>query len=134
VDDISMLLDGQGVFNYYVQALEGMGNTYGFTDSAFSNVADAYQDPIFFVPNAFKPSGVNTVFIPVSTYFDLTDYEFMVFNRWGLKVFSTTNVNEGWDGTNGGVKQELGVYVYLLRYKNSKGEYFEHKGTVTLIR
>lgn len=134
VDDVSMFLDGQGVFNYYVQALEGMGNTYGFTDSAFSNVADAYQDPIFFVPNAFKPSGVNSVFIPVSTFFDLTDYEFMVFNRWGLKVFSTTNVNEGWDGTNGGVKKELGVYVYLLRYKNSKGEYFEHKGTVTLIR
>ena len=133
-DDISMLLQGQGVFDYYVEALEGMGNTYGFSENSISNIAEAYQDPIVFIPNAFKPSGFNGVFLPVTTYVNYTDYQFEIFNRWGLKVFSTTAIDEGWDGTNGGVKQELGVYVYLVRFRNSKGEYLEFKGAVTLLR
>lgn len=134
VDDVSSLLIGDGVFSYYIEALEGMGNPYGFSDNSISNIAEAYQDPKVFVPNAFKPSGVNSVFIPVSTYIDLSDYQFEVFNRWGLKVFETTDPTQGWDGTHGGTKCELGVYVYLLRYKSSIGEYIQQKGTVTLIR
>lgn len=134
IDDVSTQLQGQGVFNYYIEAVEGMGNVYGFNDNATSNIADAYQDPIVFVPNAFKPSGVNSIFIPVTTYVDLQDYQFMVFNRWGLKVFETATLTEGWDGTHNGKKSELGVYVYLLRFKTSKGDYVEMKGYVTLIR
>ena len=133
-DNVSAILQGQGVFNYYVEALEGMGNTYGFSDNSFSNIAEAYQDPIVFIPNAFRPNGFNGVFIPVTTFVDFTEYEFDVFNRWGLQVFTTNNVNQGWDGTNRGVKQELGVYVYLVRFKTSKGEYMEFKGSVTLLR
>ncbi|MCW3102593.1 MAG: hypothetical protein JWO09_1033 [Bacteroidetes bacterium] len=133
-DDISMLMQGQGVFNYYVEALEGMGNSYGFSDNSLSNIAEAYQDPQVFIPNAFKPSGVNNIFIPVTSFVNISDYEFYVFNRWGLKVFSTTDVNEGWDGTHGGTKSELGVYVYLVRFKTLRGEFIERKGSVTLIR
>jgi hypothetical protein len=130
VDDISMFLQGEGVFNYYVEALEGPGNIYNFSDNSLSNIADAYQDPKVYIPNSFKPAGVNTVFIPVTTYVNFIEYEFMVFNRWGLKVFSTTNIAEGWTGNN----CEGGVYVYFVRYKTSKGEYVERKGTVTLLR
>lgn len=133
-DDISALLQGEGVFNYYVEALEGMGNTYGFSDNSISNITEAYQDPQIFIPNSFKPSGVNSVFIPVASFVDITEYEFYVYNRWGLKVFSTTDVSEGWDGTHGGHKSELGVYVYLIRFKTSRGDYIEKKGTITLIR
>lgn len=133
-DDISTLLQGEGVFDYYIEALEGMGNTFGFSDNSISNIAEAYQDPIVFIPNAFRPAGLNGIFMPVTTFVDFTEYEFHVFNRWGLKVFSTTDVEFGWDGTNNGVKQPLGVYVYLVRFKTSKGEYMEFKGSVTLLR
>ncbi len=133
-DDISAILQGEGVFNYYVEALEGMGNTYGFSDNSRSNTAEAFQDPLVFIPNAFHPGGFNSVFIPVTTFVDFTEYEFDVFNRWGLKVFSTTDIKQGWDGLNGSTKQEQGVFVYLVRFKTSKGEYLEFKGSVTLIR
>lgn len=133
-DYISAILNGQGVFNYYIEAVEGMGNPYGFSDNSYSNTANAYQDPQVFIPNAFKPSGVNSVFIPVTTYVGITEYSLDIFNRWGLKVFSTTNQDEGWDGTRGSEKCELGVYVYLLRFRTSKGDYMEMKGTVTLLR
>ncbi len=133
-DNVSSLLSGQGVFNYSIEAVEGMGNIYGFSDNVTSNITEAYQDPIVFVPNAFKPSGVNNIFIPVTTYVDFIEYEFLVFNRWGLQVFGTTSPTEGWDGTYSGKKSEFGVYVYLVRFKTSKGEYIEQKGSVTLLR
>jgi gliding motility-associated-like protein len=134
VDYVASILTGEGVFNYYVEALEGMGNPYGFSDNATSNIAEAYQDALVHVPNAFRPSGYNSMFIPVTTYVDIQEYEFDIFNRWGLKMFSTTDVDQGWDGTHGGTKCEFGVYVYLLRFKTSRGEYIERKGTVTLLR
>ena len=134
-DDVSALLSGEGVFNYYVEAVEGMGNIYSFNEFSLSNIAEAYQDPRVFIPNAFRPEGaLNTVFIPVTTYVNFTEYEFSVFNRWGLQVFSTKDVNLGWDGNHGTKKCELGVYVYLVRFKSSKGEYIDFKGSVTLLR
>lgn len=134
VDDISMVAPGNGIFSYYIEALEGMGNTYGFSDNSISNITEAYQDPEVYIPNSFKPTGVNSIFKPVTNYVDIDEYEFDVFNRWGLKVFSTTDVNEGWDGTHSGHKSDIGVYVYLLRFKTSRGNYIERKGSVTLIR
>jgi gliding motility-associated-like protein len=133
-DDISGILQGEGVFNYYVEALEGMGNIYGFSDNSLSNIAEAYQDPKVFIPNAFKPSGTNSIFIPVMTYVDMQEYEFDVFNRWGQQVFTTTETDKGWDGTYAGKKVPFGVYVYLVRFKTSQGEYMEYKGFVTLLR
>jgi gliding motility-associated-like protein len=133
-DDVSTILNGQGVFNYYVEAIEGMGNPYGFNDHALSNIAEAYQDPMVFIPNAFKPSGVNNIFIPVMTFVGLQDYEFDIFDRWGQKIFTSTDVDKGWDGTYANKKAEFGVYVYMVRFKDSKGEYFEFKGTVTMLR
>jgi gliding motility-associated-like protein len=133
-DDVSMLLQGEGVFNYYVEAMEGMGNVYGFSDNSLSNIAEAFQDPKVFIPNAFKPSGANSIFIPVTTYVDFTEYEFDVFNRWGQQIFTTNDLEQGWDGNYKGKRAEFGVYVYLVRFKTSKGEYLEFKGSVTLLR
>lgn len=135
VDDVAAYIQGQGVFNYYIEALEGPGNIYTFTENSLSNIAEAYQDARVFVPNAFNPAGEgNRIFIPVTTYIDFTEYEFSVFNRWGDQVFTTNTVTEGWDGTEKGKKSPFGVYVYLVRFKTSKGEYVDYKGTVTLLR
>ncbi len=133
-DDVSNLFAGEGVFNYYVEASEGVGNSYGFSENSRSNVVNAYQDAKVFIPNAFKSSGNNTVFMPVTTFVDFTEYEFNVFNRCGVKIFSTTTVHQGWDGTSGGLQQECGVYVYLLKFKTAIGEYKGLRGTVTLLR
>ena len=137
VDDINALLRGQGVFSYYIEALEGPGNVYGFTENSISNIAEAYQDPLVYIPNAFVPlgeDGRNEIFIPVTTFVDFKEYEFLIFDRWGTQVFETKEVHKGWDGKIQGKYAESGVYVYVLRYKTSRGEYLNFKGTVTLIR
>ncbi|RYY62384.1 MAG: T9SS type B sorting domain-containing protein [Chitinophagaceae bacterium] len=87
-----------------------------------------------FMPSAFTPNhdGINDVYrIPVSA--GLVLKEFCIFDRWGNKVFTTTDPSKGWDGTLGSVPRDAGVFIYQVRGKDVKGEIFL-KGTFVLIR
>ncbi len=130
VDDVSNYTTYSGKFVYYVEAIEGAGNPYGFTALSESNYAEVYIDANLFVPNAFCPKGYNKIFIPVADYIEKTDYRLSIFNRWGAKIFETEDQTQGWDGG----KDEEGIYAWLIQYKTSIGEYREQKGTVMLIR
>ncbi|MDP4266187.1 MAG: gliding motility-associated C-terminal domain-containing protein [Bacteroidota bacterium] len=132
-DDISGLLKGEGKFCYYVKAIEGTGNIYNFTDSSYSNIGCAEQSAKIYVPNAFVPQGINSIFKPVTVYVDKVDYLFIILNRWGQQVFQSTNPDIGWDGKINGKPASIGVYMYYIKIKNSKEEYFEKRGTVTLV-
>jgi gliding motility-associated-like protein len=57
-----------------------------------------------------------------------------VFNRWGQVVFSTTDINKGWNGQFNGKPQPLGSYVYAIKAKTSTGKVVTKQGNVTLIR
>ncbi len=133
-DNVSAFYPTTGKFEYFVQALEGPNDPYGFADTSNSNVVNTYQNATFYIPNAFKPAGIDKVFMPVWTFVDISDYSLEIFDRWGLKVFSTTDKNTGWDGTLKGKPCEMGAYVYLITYKTSIGEYVDRNGTVTLYR
>ncbi len=134
VDNITSILQGQGQFSYYIQAVEN-ASSYPFIDTATSNTSDAYQNPRMYIPNAFSPLGKNNIFIPVGVFVNLQNYDFSIYDRWGQLLFETNDFNQGWDGRTGGGKvAPLGVYVYHIEYTSSKGEYFERNGTVTLIR
>jgi gliding motility-associated-like protein len=54
----------------------------------------------FYMPNAFSPNndGLNDVLLPKGTGWLYDNYVFEIYNRWGYKVFSTNDVNQGWDG------------------------------------
>ncbi len=129
-DDVDAFTFNSGKISYYVQAEEGAGNPYGFMDESNSNVADAYQEDAIFIPNAFVVRGVNRVFLPVVQYIEKTDYVLRIFNRFGEKIFETTDDTQGWNGQG----YEGGVYVYQIVYKNAKGEFKEVTGTVTQVR
>ncbi|MBI3518948.1 MAG: gliding motility-associated C-terminal domain-containing protein [Bacteroidetes bacterium] len=130
IDDVQNYVSDQGKFSYYVEAVEGAGNSHGFMDKAKSNPADAYVEVTVFVPNAFAPRGINNVWLPVAQYVEKTDYKVMVFNRWGDKIFETHSDTEGWTG-NAATDE---VYVYLIEYKNARGEFIQLKGHVNIIR
>lgn len=129
-DNVEDIVSESGKVGYVVQAVEGFGNIHNLIASANSNRADAYVEAHIFVPNAFAPKGENRIWKPVTQYVEKTDYKLTVFSRLGQKVFETTDENEGWNGSG----LEFGTYVYLITYKNSRGEFREQKGTVTLVR
>jgi len=86
------------------------------------------------IPNAFTPEGpVNTVFKIINQGAVGINY-FRIFDRWGNKVFETTNINSGWDGMYNGKPQPYGVYVYDLEAITSSGIVIRREGNLTLIR
>lgn len=87
-----------------------------------------------FVPNAFSPNldGVNDVLYVKGKC--LKNLSFMIFNRWGEKVFETNDQKLGWDGTFNGELMNTGVFVYRLEGTTIDGESFSQKGNITLIR
>jgi gliding motility-associated-like protein len=116
-----------------VYTVVGLGmNGCRNTDSV--KVTIDFRSPIG-VPNAFSPNGdgKNDKFQLVGTNFQ-TLMEFRVFNRWGQEVFSTTDINGGWDGTWKGQPQDMGVYNYLIRVGYPDGYTETYKGDVTLVR
>ncbi|HTN08881.1 gliding motility-associated C-terminal domain-containing protein [Agriterribacter sp.] len=87
-------------------------------------------------PNAFTPNndGLNDTFKP-GAFCPVTTYSFMIYDRFGKKVFESKHPSLGWDGKINGKKADMGTYVYYCIYDDFmlKRELLL-KGTVTLIR
>ena len=134
IDNVSAFFNEQGVFTYYIVAQEGPGNTYGLQETSTSNLADALQNANVYIPNAFVPDGKNKIFIPVIAYVEKKNYSLRIFNRWGEQVFQTNDPTVGWDGTANSHKCPEDVYIYILQFQMSDGQYIERKGSVALLR
>ncbi len=92
------------------------------------------EEPFIFVPNAFSPNNdlKNDVFNVRSEI--LLDIYFAIYNRWGEKVFETTELNNGWDGTFKGQKCESAVFVYYIDATCINNMKYIKKGNITLIK
>ena len=59
---------------------------------------------VVYVPNAFTPldyNGVNDVFKPsFSSIEGIEFYEFRIYDRWGVKLFQTNDIEEAWIGNS----------------------------------
>jgi gliding motility-associated-like protein len=87
-----------------------------------------------YVPNAFSPNGDGHNDVLYVRGLCLKTLSFMVFNRWGEKVFETNDVNVGWDGKYHDEDLNTGVFVYRLEGRTYDGKQYTAKGNVTLIR
>ena len=86
-------------------------------ESAFSNIVCVDNCPIYELPNTFTPNGDdrNDIFVPYSYCF-IESVEFEVYNRWGQLVYSTTDPDLDWDGTNPeGKALAPATYYYVCR-------------------
>ena len=90
---------------------------------------------VYSIPDAFTPNGDgnNDVF-RVKTGDDPKGFSLIVFNRYGAKVFETSNVGIGWDGMIGGNSAPVGTYVYVLQATTSAGILVRKQGTILLVR
>jgi len=86
------------------------------------------------LPNAFTPNGdgVNDCF-GIKYWGIIDELEFFIYNRYGEKVFHTTDPSKCWDGKYKTDKPEPGNYVYYIKAKTACGT-VEKKGNVLLIR
>ncbi len=91
------------------------------------------KETVIDMPNAFAPAGTNNLFKPAKRGI-VQLKNFSIFNRWGNKVYSSTNIEQGWDGTKDGKAVPAGVYVYIIEAVTDNGKVFTQQGNVTLIR
>ncbi len=89
------------------------------------------------IPNAFSPNedGTDDYFMIMNPDAIYKLDKFLIYNRWGQKVFETDDkLSKGWDGKFCGKEQEIGSYVYLIVAECGGGKQFKLKGNLTLIR
>jgi gliding motility-associated-like protein len=102
------------------------------------NYIDIRPEIIVFIPNVFRPgyhgkeTGKNEKFSVVATA--ISNFEMLVYNRWGELMYDTHDLNAGWDGTYKGEPAEEGVYVYVVKCVSLAGKSYTYTGTVTLIK
>ncbi len=87
-----------------------------------------------FIPNAFSPNadGNNDALHVRGLCF--SDYNFTVYNRAGMVVFTSTDRTIGWDGLVEGTEVESSVFVWVLKGTTLTGEVIEESGNVSLVR
>ena len=92
-------------------------------------------DEDMYVPTAFTPNGdgMNDVFKPILIGMRSLAY-FRVYNRFGELMFSTSQVDHGWDGIYKGKPQDTATFVWVAAGVTYKGQLRKKKGYVVLIR
>jgi len=106
----------------------------GCQDTAISEITKL-QSCYITVPNAFTPNGdgKNDWLYPLNT-FQVSNFEFQVFNRFGQLVFESRDPSKKWDGTINGHPQESGTYIWMLYYTDDAGKKTSMKGSTVLLR
>jgi gliding motility-associated-like protein len=132
------LYETEGIFDLMLVAT----NADGCTDTArLESGARTVRSGQVLVPNAFSPntmgpggdgSGKNDFFMPMMR--GVSEYQMMIFNRWGQLLFQTTDPDRGWDGYYQGKICPPDVYVYKISGRYSNGEILNRVGDVHLIR
>ncbi|HYE55511.1 MAG TPA: T9SS type B sorting domain-containing protein, partial [Chitinophagaceae bacterium] len=132
MDTVMHQYNATGTFNACLITI----NEFGCADTVCQPV-QALIKPLLDMPNAFTPGrpgsrGQNHVVRPQG--FGMGKVMFRIYNRWGQKLFETTDPRAGWDGTFKGVLQPMDVYVYTLEVEFTDGTRASKRGDITLIR
>ena len=61
-------------------------------------------------------------------------YNMRVYNRWGEKMYESSDILKGWDGKANGEECMQGVYVYHVEVTSLEDKVYKYDGTVTLLR
>ncbi|MBR4804284.1 MAG: gliding motility-associated C-terminal domain-containing protein, partial [Bacteroidales bacterium] len=81
---------------------------------ALSQIVEYHGEPTVWVPNVFTPKrDNNNRFLPKTMFVKTEGYTMRIYNRFGLLVFETNDINQPWDGRYKGEIVPSGSYVYL---------------------
>jgi gliding motility-associated-like protein len=131
-DCISPISSPLKTITYLVTALSDSG-CYAW-DSVHITVIPTYE---IFIPNVFTPNGdgSNDFFEVFGNKNSWKQFEIMIFDRWGEKVYESQDMNFKWDGFYKGVLLPPAVFVYtvnLVFLDNYVPKLY--KGSITLLR
>lgn len=128
----TIIFDTTGTFPIYLISV----NEFGCTDTIHKSIK--IEDEIsVFIPNTFTPNGDgrNDVFMIKGNGIKAERFSMEIFDRWGELIYSSNDINKGWDGTFKGTPVQDGTYVYSIQaqFTDNKGKK-DFKGHVTLLK
>jgi len=92
-----------------------------------------------FIPNAFSPNndGQNDLECVIGNCIE--SLHIAIYNRWGDKVFESSDQTICWDGTDHvglykGTELNTAVFVYYMEATLTTGEKIKRKGNISLVR
>lgn len=115
--------------NYKVELT--VSNQYcSYVDTLTVNVSESS----LIVPKIFTPNddGIQDEFRVA--YQSIIEFNAVVVNRWGRRLYSWNNPAKGWDGTVNGKPVAEGPYYYIITAKGSDGKKYKLKGAINLLR
>ncbi len=89
-----------------------------------------------FFPNAITGSnddGLNQYFSAFGTLNLLTDFEILIYNRWGEIIYKSKDPHFKWYGTCGNRYYRNTIYNYICTYTSRTGRHFLKKGSVVTL-
>lgn len=111
----------------------GTENTSGYTSE--SNTVCIVGGMKVYFPNGVIVRNESNVFKPIGVYIDYNKSKMYIYNRWGKLVKEITDLNIGWDLTDGNDSfAETDTYVYEAHMIGLDGKQINKSGTITIIR
>jgi gliding motility-associated-like protein len=114
---------------YVVEAINSFGCRA--TDEVCIDVS---RENVIYIPNTFTPNGdgLNDEFYVSG--FGFSDITLEIFDRWGEKLFASSDVTNGWNGKFKSKDCKEDTYIYKLSYKTFGSKLTTTTGHVNLIK
>lgn len=123
------IYNNSGVYTAYLTVTNGLCMDI---DSLTITVSE--EEPTLYVPNAFTPNGdsINDIFWIGAT--NIKEFHIIIFDRWGLKLFESSDLLDSWTGKVNGKEVPDGCYFYLVNARGIDNNEIKKQGTVTLFK
>ncbi len=133
---VSHIYSAKGTYPVTVKVMSDNGSELGCPATAELNQTVVEVSEMW-IPDAFTPNGdgKNDLFQVVAK--NVKDFEMIIFDRWGNKIYELHDVNGGWDGKahQGAVIAQEDVYIYQIIYTDYLNKrHAPIVGRVALIR
>lgn len=131
---LSFTDDAQDLSNQLFVYVVKVNATEPGLPQAVSNRVVIIKNPNLFHPTSFTPNGdaLNDIFNVYGQY--IVAFEMNIFNRWGELMYTTTEIERGWDGTFKGNPMPEGTYAFVAQITDQAGRSFKKSGSVLLLR
>lgn len=118
----------EGIYNVQLEAINRI------CSDTVTKLIYVFGSDNIYIPNAFTPNqnGLNEEFKVL--YKNSKGAVLTIYNRWGQLIFTSNDVNKGWDGTFDGNPCQQDVYYYVVDYKTTDNDAKQLKGNFTLLR
>jgi len=109
-------------------------NNNNTSSTSISNIQCIYSIKDFYFPGTINPNSHNNTFRIYGIGLDKTRAKMEIFNRWGEKIFETTDLETGWDTKLNGELADMGSYIYKSTFYDLRNKYYIKTGTIFIIR